>query len=187
MIHAEIRKAIRKARKVAGLTQVELAKQAKISSAAKFSSYEEGYGKLSEEELKRVIKAIDRAQARRIVPLASLANPTVPVVYRKLCRQRVGLSQAELALRAGVSQAWLSKFELGQITFSREDERRWWAAIEEARKALPSTRLEEQLRENAVLVEQVEGLQTEVEGLREQLGVEGEPEVRGNVVVGNFN
>jgi predicted transcriptional regulator len=181
MIVSDVRKAIRSTRKKSGLTQAELVKRAHLSSVARFASFEAGYGKLKGEEIDRVIKILNRAEKKRMVPLSNLSYLVPPPEARKAYRIEAGLTQHELARRADLSQDLISKFELGKKELTPQQAARWGSAIEAATKqpsveeivdlatsalcSIPVVNSAEfaQLRERAAnLTEQVENLKRQL-------------------------
>jgi transcriptional regulator with XRE-family HTH domain len=179
MMPSNLRKAARTARRAAGLTQAELAKRARLSSASRYNFFEAGYGKLTSEELDRVAKVLNRTERKRLVPLANLACAVPPLAGRKAYRVRAGLSQQELGLRMEVPQSLVSDFERGNAELTAEQARRWCAVIKAATDATEAEKLANQLSEcllgvpdpnaNARLREQVASLTEQVENLRQQL------------------
>jgi transcriptional regulator with XRE-family HTH domain len=132
MITSNLRGAVRTARKAAGLTQSELTKRARLSSVSRFNFFEAGYGKLTSEELDRVIKVLNRAEKKRMVPLSNLSCAVPPPEARKAYRVSAGLSQQELGLRMGVPQSLISDFERGKANLTPEHARLWYGEIKAA-------------------------------------------------------
>lgn len=181
MVISDVRKAVRLTRKRVGLTQAEVAKLAKVGSVARFASFEAGYAKLKSEELDRVIKVLNRAERKRMVPLASLACavPDSPEARRDY-RVHAGLTQQELARRSGLFQDLISKFELGKKDLSPEQARRWRDAVEAATKEVEAREFADAATrclsgfsvegaENARLRAEVLNLREIVENLKRQL------------------
>jgi transcriptional regulator with XRE-family HTH domain len=133
-------------RKAAGLTQVELARRARLSSPSRYNFFEAGYGKLTVEELGRVIKVLKRAQTKLLVPISSLSCAVPPPDARKAYRVGAGLTQQELGLRVDVPQSLISDFERGKAHLTPEQGRRWCAAIESATDEAQAVSLTEEFQ-----------------------------------------
>jgi transcriptional regulator with XRE-family HTH domain len=181
MIEGNLRRAARTARKAAGLTQEELARRARLSSASRYNFFEAGYGKLTSEELDRVIRVLNCAEKRRLVPLSRLACAVPPPEARKAYRVGAGLTQQELGLRMKVPQSLISDFERGKVNLSPENARRWYEVIESASDEAATADVVELAKrclcgapsgdqsENARLRELVRNLTEQVENLQRQL------------------
>ena len=182
MMPSNLRSAIRTARRAAGLTQAELAKRARISSESRFNFFEAGYGKLTSEEIDRVVKVLRRAERKRLVPLSDLAYPVPPAEGRRAYRVGAGLTQQELGLRMGVPQSVISDFERGKAKLTPEHARRWYETIKAATDEAATVdavalatrclsgvpQIADEV-ENARLRAQVKNLAEQVENLRRQL------------------
>src|SRR6266699_3082647 len=132
---------IRKTRKGHGLTLAQIASETKIS-LSKLSRWENAKAKLTPEELKRAMAVLDRAVMRKTEsvpgPLQDYNGPAV-----KQLRRAYGISQVELAKRAGIAQSVLSLFENAYVAFEPKELQGLKAALNsliERRKAtLPKT------------------------------------------------
>lgn len=130
----EMPQQVRLARQTAGMTQSGLAKKIGISQA-KLSLFELGQVALSEAELKRVWRTLEKKLQGKAGLLsdvsgrAKLATPNQDSVdelpKRRLLRQQANLSQHEAAKKIGISQNRLSQWENGQLELSPDEQRRW--------------------------------------------------------------
>jgi transcriptional regulator with XRE-family HTH domain len=122
---------MRSARQALGWTQSELAKKAKVDRS-KLSLYESGQVDLTAEELDRVEDAVSHARIPRRF---------VQELQRRVRRQQAGLSQQELANKAGISRPKLSRWESGQLELAPEELERVEQALSEAPKSSPLSAL----------------------------------------------
>src|SRR6266542_624000 len=132
---------VRKMRKGHGLTLAVLAKETGIS-LPKLSRWEHGKAKLTPAAVEKVKAAIDRAVMRKTESVRGpLANQGGGAVKRR--RRACGISQVELAKRAGIAQSVLSLFENAYVDFEPEELQALEVAlnslIEEKKSSLPAS------------------------------------------------
>ena len=124
----EVRKAYREMRRWLGLTQIALAKSAGLSSD-KLARWEKGQAKFIEEDISKLGSALDAAT---IVRAETVKGPLAGsgVAVRSL-RKSYGITQQQLARRAGMTQAAISLFENGWDALDPQEAKQLYAACEE--------------------------------------------------------
>jgi len=131
----EARKAVRLLRQAKGMTQYDLAEDARVNRS-KLSLYERGSLDLSEAELRRVRRALRMKSDETLKP-ADLRGIS-EIQRRKLRRQHVGLTQHQLAKLTGISQTKLSDYENGKAELTPSEETLWVKATDEAAERMGS-------------------------------------------------
>jgi len=184
-----VRKAYREMRRWLGLTQIALAKSAGLSSD-KLARWEKGQAKFNEEDISKLGSALDAAT---IVRAETVKGPLAGsgVAVRSL-RKSYGITQEELARRAGMTQAAISLFENGWDALDPQEAKQLYAACEELvrerdhsrpsgvplaslaslRGARPVQRpasLEEQLRKEVELLREALASRKKVETISEEV------------------
>jgi transcriptional regulator with XRE-family HTH domain len=156
----EMRKGLALSRRVLHLTQNQLALRAGISGS-KLSLWENGLVELKPQELRKLESALDKAYQKShqkwagdgppMRPLEVLKGRSKgfwrtevegldPILERKLRRQQLGLNQRELARISGIPRNKLIKWEAGTVQLSADEQQRWEAALDAARKKDPYLR-----------------------------------------------
>jgi transcriptional regulator with XRE-family HTH domain len=144
----EQRKALVLLRQSVGLTQEDLAVKSGIGRS-KISLFESGVIDLSDLELARIEKILNKLASKSKglkFKLADLLGPfpipaqspladegeTEDISLRKLRRLQVGMSQHELAKKAGLSQTKISAWESGRRELSAAEQVQWERALFES-------------------------------------------------------